>query len=70
MTERAGNRPRDIHTALTRDEEGLRLDGQKTFCLAASTPGLLLVAARERTDEHGRPRLVVAACAAPAPASA
>lgn len=60
VTERAGNRPRDIHTALTRDEQGLRLDGQKTFCLAASTPGLLLVAARERTDEHGRPRLVVA----------
>ncbi|MEZ4466887.1 MAG: acyl-CoA dehydrogenase family protein [bacterium] len=60
-TEAGGGHPRAIQATLTREREGWRLDGHKTFVtLGAQAPRLFVVARTERGEVDGRPELVVA----------
>ncbi len=58
VTEKSGNRPRDIETRLETDGTGaMRLYGAKQFVTGGTAADLLLVAAGSGTDESGRRRI-------------
>jgi acyl-CoA dehydrogenase len=58
VTEAAGNRPKDIHTALERDgESGWRLTGSKRWTTLGPQGALFLVAARDASVAGERPAI-------------
>ena len=61
ITEAEGNRPRDIHAALTAEGEHFRLSGEKTFVTLGEQAESLWIAARMGADENAaaRPKIRV-----------
>lgn len=58
-TEAEGNHPRHIHTQLTPQNPGWRLDGSKEWITLGSLADVMLVAASEGKHDDGRNKLVV-----------
>lgn len=57
VTEKAGNRPRDVETTLTPEGDAFRLSGEKTFVTLGAAAEQLVVIARD-TSQVGRIALV------------
>ncbi len=67
VSERGGNRPRDVQCRLEDSGDGYRLHGEKSYVTGATHADTLYVAARSGVDARGRPRIRLARVAADAP---
>jgi alkylation response protein AidB-like acyl-CoA dehydrogenase/SAM-dependent methyltransferase len=67
VSERGGNRPRDMQCRLDASDDGWRLNGEKSYVTGATHADTLYVAASAGADDAGRNRIRLLRVAADAP---